>query len=38
MFAEASFGTNSVWFRTTSANWASLSGGVLNGVGAVGLN
>lgn len=38
MFAEASFGTNSVYFRTTAADWASLGGSVLNGVGAVGLD
>ena len=38
MFAEASFETNSVWFRTTSADWTSLTGSVLNGAGAVGLN
>jgi hypothetical protein len=37
-FAEASFGGGSVWFRTTAADWSSLGGAVLNGVGAVGLN
>ena len=38
MFGEASFGANSVWFRTTTADWADLGGSVVNGVGAVGLN
>jgi hypothetical protein len=38
MFAEASFGTNSVYLRTTTVDWASLGGSVLNGVGAVGLS
>jgi Bacterial Ig-like domain (group 3) len=38
MFAEASFGAHSVWFRTPTANWASLGGSVVNGVGAVGLD
>jgi hypothetical protein len=37
MFAEASFGAHSVWFRTPAASWASLGGSVRNGVGAVGL-
>jgi hypothetical protein len=37
-FAEANFGGGSVWFRTTTVDWASLGGRVLNGVGAVGLN
>ena len=37
-FAEADFGGGSIWFRTTTADWASLGGSFQNGVGAVGLN
>jgi hypothetical protein len=37
MFAEGNFGSRSVWFRTTTADWADLGGSVVNGVGAVGL-
>jgi hypothetical protein len=37
-FAEASFGGGSVWSRTSTADWSSLGGAVLNGVGAVGLS
>jgi peptidoglycan-N-acetylglucosamine deacetylase len=37
MFAEASFGSHSVWFRTPASNWVDLGGSVVNGVGAVGL-
>jgi hypothetical protein len=37
MFAEASFGGNSVWMRTPTTTWTDLGGTVLNGVGAVGL-
>lgn len=37
MFAEADFGGDSVWMRTTTANWTDLGGSVVHGVGAVAL-